>query len=180
MKKNSVCLLLIAVLILSFVGCGRNNSNIVNENSSPAVSDVESFNAEQSLSEKLINEIDGAYSEDAKLPEYSATVGMIELANKYTEKWEQVADKYYNKIMEYDGIIKLSDDYYSSDDLHTFVLNMKTNWEQYNQVQCDNYMKTLRTIYASGTIVGPLYADYEYEMQKEWALQLVDIYEQLP
>ena len=56
---------------------------------------------------------------------------------------------------------------------------MKSNWEQYYQVQCENYLKTLQAIYSGGTIVGPLFANYKYKMQKEWTLQLVDICEQL-
>lgn len=81
--------------------------------------------------------------------------------------------------MEYNGIIQGSDDYYSSDDLHTFVSNMKTSWEQYNQTQCENYFKVLETIYAGGTIVRPIFADYKLNLQKEWALRLVIIYDQL-
>ena len=134
---------------------------------------------EESLREKLIREIDGAYLQESESTEYSTTVGMVELADKYTEKWKQVADGYYKKIMEYDGIVRPSEDYYSSDDLHTFVSNMKANWEEYSQKQCENYAKTLQTIYAGGTVTGPVYASYKYELQKEWALQIVGIYTQL-
>ena len=141
--------------------------------------EVEANVGGESLSAKLIREIEGAYHKEAELSEYSSTIGMIELADKYTEKWKQVADEYYNKIMEYNDIVSDSEEHYSSEDLHTFVSNMKTNWEQYNQVQCDNYSKTLRAIYNGGTIVGPIMADYKYENQKEWALQLVEIYQQL-
>ena len=48
---------------------------------------------------------------------------------KYTKKWKQVADEYYDKITKYEGIAQLDENYYSSDDLHTFVSNMKINWE---------------------------------------------------
>jgi len=133
----------------------------------------------ESLADKLAREIDSAYAKELELPEASSTIGMIEAANKYTDKWKQVADEYYNIIMAYDGITQPSEAYYSSDDLHTFVSNMKTSWEQYNQVQCENYLKTLQTIYGGGTIVGPIMADYKYDMQKEWALRLVKIYQQL-
>ncbi|MBE6798051.1 MAG: hypothetical protein E7531_06960 [Ruminococcaceae bacterium] len=81
--------------------------------------------------------------------------------------------------MKYDGITQLDENYYSSDDLHTFVSNMKKSWESYNKEQCDNYGKTLSAIYGGGTIIGPLLADFEYNMQKDWALRLVNIYEKL-
>ena len=125
----------------------------------------------------LLREIEGVYLEEQKLPEYSTTIGMIELANTYSEKWKQVADEYYNKIMEaeieeYDESVQPN---YSSDALHTFVSNMKTSWEKYYQEQCDNYYKVLKANYGPGTIVGPIFANYKYEMQKEWALRILDI-----
>ena len=55
---------------------------------------------------------------------------------------------------------------------------MKTSWEKYHAEQCENYEKALYAIYA-GSIVGPIFADYKYEAQKDWALQLVSIYEHL-
>lgn len=185
MKKFAV-LLCFVILILSLCACSTdveneiiNNSEGTSTPSSSIGSEVAENQVKESLSEKLIREIDGAYLEEQKAQESSTTVGTIELADKYTEKWKQVADEYYEKIMKYDGIIQMSDTHYSSDDLHMFVSNMKTNWEAYNQEQCTNYMKTLQTIYADGTIVGPIFANYKYEMQKVWALQLVGIYQQL-
>lgn len=190
MKKFAV-LLYCVIFVVSFCGCNKNVENEINNNldlvpnSSTSSIDEEVVDeqvdeqVDESLYEKLIREIDGAYLEEQKAPENSSTIGMIELSDKYTEKWKQVADEYYNKIMEYDGFTELDENNYSSDDLHTFVSNMKTNWEEYNEEQCTNYMKTLQTIYGGGTIVGPIFADYKYEMQKDWALQLVGIYQQL-
>lgn len=134
---------------------------------------------QETLSERLVREIDSTYREEQKSPEDGSTIGMVELSNKYAQKWKQVADEYYDKIMKYDGITQLDENYYSSDDLHTFVSNMKKSWESYNKEQCDNYGKTLSAIYGGGTIIGPLLADFEYNMQKDWALRLVNIYEKL-
>lgn len=186
MKKLAVILCCV-ILAVSLCACKKdaeketNNNLDVGSNSSTSLigDDVVEDQVDESLYEKLIREIDGAYIEEQKAPESSSTVGMVELSDKYTEKWKQVADEYYDKIMKYDGITQLNENYYSSDDLHTFVSNMKTNWEEYNQKQCTNYVKTLQTIYGAGTIVGPIFADYKCEMQKEWALQLVGIYQQL-
>ena len=133
----------------------------------------------KSLAEKLVDEIEEAYEADSLRDEYASTVGMCELHNKYTKKWKEIADEYYDKIMAYDEDIQLSDAYYSTDDLHTFVSNMKTSWEKYNKEQCENYAKVLQTIYQGGSIIGPLAASYECEMQKEWALQLVRLYSHL-
>ena len=183
MKRIIVLFCVVLMLVSILFGCQKadvaNDDSNLSTSTSSADQDVQKNTVEESLTEKLIREIDGAYAEESKLPESSTTAGMVELSDKYTEKWKQIADEYYNKIMEYDGIITPNEIYYSSDDLHTYVSNMTTNWEQYHRVQCENYVKTLQTIYADGTIVGPIFADYKYEMQKEWALQIVGIYEQL-
>jgi len=126
---------------------------------------IETGTNKETLTEKLIREIDDAYHKEAELPEFSTTVGMIELADKYAGKWKQIADEYYNILIK-------------NDNLHTYILNMKNNWEEYYQTQCENYIEILHSIYDHGTIIGPIFAHYKYELQKDWALRLVEIYEQ--
>lgn len=129
----------------------------------------------ESLSAQLIRDIDGAYEEAQKQPEYSSTGGMVDLAAAYRDKWKQVADQYYEKIMNYDA----ADNVWSVDDLRRSVGNMKTRREQYIGEQSADYEKALYAIYG-GSIVGPIAANYEYKLYKEWALELVEIYESLP
>ncbi len=142
------------------------------ENSEPLTDNVTETIPEntvyESLSKRLIREIDGEYKEKQELPENCTTIGMV-----------QLADEYYNKLMEYEGIIQFSDTYYSSADLHTFVSNLKNNWEQYRDEDYESYMKILQTICGSGTAVGPLFAGYRYNMEMEWALKLVGICQHL-
>ncbi len=197
MKKKLLCMVIALVTLITLASCRSNpttppqneethNTNPSENTTSPSENttlpsedttehDVVEDQVDESLCEKLIREIDGTYAEESKLPESSTTVGKVELADKYTKKWQQVADEYYNKIMAFDENIAPSEIYYSTDDLHTFVSNMKISWEQYYQEQCENYIKTLQAIYNGGTIVGPIFAVYKYEMQKEWALQMVGI-----
>ena len=132
----------------------------------------------ETTTEKLLREIDNEYKKESFEGDGS-TGAMVDRADEYTKKWQEVADEYYNKLMEYDGIVQIDETcIYSSDDFHNFIKNMKTSWEKYHTVQCENYEKALYAIYA-GSIVGPIFADYKYDAQKDWALQLVAIYEQL-
>ena len=199
MKKLVAIFLLFGVLLALFCGCENVKTvDTPTESLLPTETQQDSQPATQvqqetqqtahdrsliyipdSMVEKITLEMDEAFVADSKLPEYSSTYGMCVLYDKYAEKWKQIADEYYNKIMAFDGILQLSDIYYSSEDLHIFVTNMKTNWEAYNQVQCENYLKTLKAIYGPGTIVGPLSSDYKCNQYKEWALQLVSIAQQL-
>ena len=189
MKRIALFALAFA-MVLSFFGCNGSKISVENNVDSSAYDTTLATNEattvpdeEQdmhvSLSQKLIDEIDGAYREEVKNGEVSSNVGKVDLTSKYTEKWKQTADEYYGKLMEYEGIVPPSDIYYSSDDLHTFVSDMKNTWETYSKEQRKNYLKVLQTVYAAGTIVGPLIAEYEYDMQMEWTLELVEICEQL-
>jgi len=130
----------------------------------------------ESMADKITRELEEEYNKDSMLEEYQSTVGMIELSEKYTEKWKQIADEYYNKLLEIDNIEPMNEYYYTADEMHTFVTNMKTNWEEYNKIQCENYSKAIRAAYNGGTLAGPVAANYALERQKEWAIQLINLY----
>ena len=189
MKKT---LLLLTVLALCLSGCQWEREKPQTE--SPETSAVttaatESVPTESTgsaeellrgnyLQDRYIAEIDGAYAEEAKLPDSSTTAGMVQLSAKYADMWAAVADEYYQKLMAYDDVTDNSLGY-TADDLHRYISTMKENWEQYYQVQCENYNDTLRVIYDRGTIVGPISGDYRYKLQKDWALFILEICEQL-
>ncbi len=131
----------------------------------------------EALSDKLIREIDGAYKKET-LESDNSNITLLEITYRYIEKWQDVADEYYNKLMEYEDIVVIDSTSYSADDFHKFIKNMKTNWERYNTEQCENYDKVLYAIYG-GSMISLISAKYRYEAQRDWALQLVSIYEQL-
>ncbi len=172
MKKLICIILSLLVLTVCFCSCKAPENN---DEIKPTENTETKNDQSETLADKLIREIETRYNEELDLPENSSTAGMCSVSNKYTAKWKEVADHCYDKIMNYNGIVAESEDYYTSDDLHTFVSNMKTSWELYYKEQCDNYQKTLATIYSRGSVVGTIFANYQYEMQKEWALQLVSI-----
>lgn len=124
----------------------------------------------------MVLEIDGALEEELKDSLKYSVVDAANIIDKYAEEWKERADEYYNKLMEFDGILQLNDHYYSSDDFHTFISEMKTNWEQYYQVESENYLKMLEAVNTGSSNTVTMMARYEYEMQKEWALKLINIY----
>ncbi len=174
--KKAVIFLLVLTLLFSFCGC--ENGEGANETPTPTQTVEVTPTIEptpendETLAETLIREIDSAYLQDQAKPEYGTTAGMIELSDIYCAKWKQVADEYYNKIMEYDDIE-------SAEQLHNSVSNLKANWEEYYNEQCNEYRDTLVALYGNGTVIGVIFADYKYEMHKEWALELVGIYMQM-
>ena len=180
MKRVLLFCSAIGLLILCLCGCQKSA-----ETSSQVVASLpadvsENATAEEtplyeSLSDRLTREIDGAYQAERQKPENSSTAAVADVAAIYTEKWAQIAEKCYNAIMAYEELYPPSDIYYSSDDLHSFVTDMKMNWEQYSQRQEDNYLKVMQSYYQAGTIVVMIMADYTYDMQMNWALELAGI-----
>ena len=148
-------------------------------NSLKDLKNILKYSAFESLSDSLIREIDGAYHEESKLPENSSTGGMVEVAAKYTDKWKEIADEYYDKIMDYGNSEQTDESVVMIDELKASVSKMKTNWERYYKEQSEAYANTLYAVYNGGTILHPMIADYKYDQQKEWALRLVSIYEQI-
>ena len=174
MKK--IIALVLSILMLFLCGCQLDNQNKSDHNSTPSKTDGQDIITEESISKRLVREMDEALKKELEDPNNYSTTEMANVTLKYTEKWQKIADEYYNKLMEFDGIIQLNEHYYSSDDFHTFISEMKKNWEQYYQIECENYLKVLEAIYNGGTITITFMADYEYEMQKDWAVKLIDIY----
>ena len=117
MKK--IIALILVIFMLCLCGCQSNNQG---------ETELQDIKTEESLSDKLVREMDSALQEDLKNPDNYSTAGMASVTLKYAEKWQEIADEYYNKLMEFDGILQLNDHYYSSDDFHTFISEMKTNW----------------------------------------------------
>jgi hypothetical protein len=151
----------------------------VNPQNGELLKNILKYSAFESLSDSLIREIDGAYHEESKLPENSSTGGMVEVAAKYTDKWKEIADEYYDKIMDYGNSEQTDESVVMIDELKASVSKMKTNWERYYKEQSEAYANTLYAVYNGGTIIHPMIADYKYDQQKEWTLRLVSIYEQI-
>ncbi len=131
------------------------------------------------LTDMIVENIDKAYKADQELPEFSTTGGMVQLAEQYSLKWQSVAEEYYGKLMEY----RFSEEYpemgQTTEELHKVISDMKESWERYYTEEIKNYEIILNQIYAGGTIRYPLLADYRYELNMEWALKLVSIYDSL-
>jgi len=199
--KRYLTLLCCAVLILSLCACNKDTGNLAKddfqrpslaptnsvENNSEGTPKLPTDSVEQetadstlqtvpeSLTERITRQMEEAFEADAKLPEYTSTAGMCSLYDKYTEKWRQIADEYYDKIMAYEDLAVPGDVYYTAEDLHIFAADLKTNWEQYAWEQYDIHIKILETIYQGGSIIGPLSASYRCNQYKEWALELISL-----
>lgn len=160
MKKCVVLVMILAVL--SLCSCGENL---------PATENNINDTSVESIKDKLVADIEGEYQKETEKAEYMTTLGMIELANKYGDKWKAVSDEYYNKILsaftgpEADGLKEKLD-------------ALKVSYEEYAKDNLAVHTEIYKSQYTGGSIIGPLCASKQYELQKEYALTLIGIYEQ--
>lgn len=190
MRKLIVFLVVLSILAIVFSSCGKEQgtaggsaAETTGEQTGLASGSTEDADlavySRESLTAKYTREIAGAYAEENKLPDSGTTAGMVELADKYAAQWTAVAEEYYQKLLVYEHDWEELEGYPSAEEFHAYISNMKSSWEQNYQVMYENYFGTLEYIYGTGTIVGPVAAQFRYNMQRDWALLILDICDQL-
>lgn len=131
------------------------------------------------LREKYEAEIEADYAADADLPEYQSTAGMCELSDQYTKRWRDIADKYYNKLLAYEHKEDVSTPYCSVEEYRTALADMKAAHEDFVEKEMTAYSTILRYEYQGGTISGVIAAGHRYNLEKEWALKILDMCDML-
>lgn len=192
--KKVVCSFCAMVFVFSLTACGgepknsattsvnqtTNTSVITNSiDSTTTSSETSNITDKEDLTEKYIREIDDAYIEESKKEENSSTLKIIEVTDTYAAKWTDLADEYYNKIINYESSVTETENYSNTEELRAYVSGLKTTFTTDFQTKSEEYLKSLQDQYGTGSIIGPAMATYKYNLQKEWALQILEIYEQL-
>ena len=128
-----------------------------------------------SLRDQYEAEVEADYAADAELPEYQSTAGMCELGDKYAQRWQKIADEYYDKLLAYELEEDISTPYCSVEEYRTALADMKAAHEDFVEKEMTAYSTVLRYEYQGGTICGPIAADHRYELEKAWALKILDL-----
>lgn len=175
MKKFIAAILLLILLLSGCVatGLGETTTAPTPTNSETATEKNNYKNNEITLTEKYLAEIDKEYKirlENDELSNYE--IG--EVSQEYAKKWCLIADDYYNKILE-----KPDEYLYDKGLLKSSIIKMKENWDNYSKQEKNDYNNLLIAIHGGGTIVGPETAKYDYELEKQWALKILEIAERM-
>lgn len=128
-----------------------------------------------SLQDKYEAEVEADYAADAELPEYQSTAGMCELSDKYTKRWSDIADEYYDKLLAYELEEDISTPYCSVEEYRTALADMKAAHEDFVEKEMTAYSIILRYEYQGGSISGVIAAGHRYELEKTWALKILDL-----
>lgn len=127
-----------------------------------ATTSQQTQNEKTDIYTELENTINVPY--EKALDNAGSTLEIREVHNFYNQKWQEISDKYYNELIKVEK-------------LKPYIIQLKKDWEVYYNSQIENYRKIYGTIYEGGSLTGIVFDSRERELQKEWAMQLVDIYE---
>lgn len=188
--KRFLCLIIAVIMVISLGACGGANSDESTDTDNATTLQTEPSqavttapqkvqNTEETMYDRIVREIDGEYKEKQELPENYTTAGMVQLAVEYREKWEDVAQTCYEKLMEYEPIELPDSNLCSAEEFHTYIDDYMKNWEQYRDADFEMYGKIILRTSGGGSAVAPRCAQYEYRRTMEWALGLVGICQQL-
>lgn len=109
----------------------------------------------------LIENIETEY--DEALNNALSTADMCDVHIEYAHKWKEIADEYYNKLIEDEG-------------LKPYIIELKSDWEVYYNSQIENYRNIYSEIFEGGSLTGVLFDSLKCDLQKDWAMQLINIY----
>ena len=126
-----------------------------------------------SLADRYLDEVETAYKSDSQLPEYQSTAGMCELNDKYTKRWQEIADEYYDKLMAYEYDFETP--FCGVEEFRSALADMKANHEEYVEEEMDAYVSVVKYEVQGGSASGVVISGHRCELDKEWALKILDI-----
>ena len=189
--KKFLSLLLAVMLIFSLLGCNLRQGSESAKSEKTSSTTVKKEKAEDTDKEFVkpegdtktkqdyIKEIDDEYQEMQYADEYGTTEGMSRLAQRYAEKWEEVSDEYFKKLTAVDGRVTYKGKEYSSKEFREYITDLKNKRLKEIEQKKEENLKELNEEYEGGSIIGPAASSYNYDLQMEWALELVEIYSEI-
>lgn len=190
-KRTWLCLFLISLLVLC-AGCSVNTpapeptptQNVETTHKEEAalkqeptapVAEEQQPSRPVSLTERYVQEVEAACEADSLLPEYQSTAGMCELNGKYANRWADIADEYYQKLLAYEHDEDYSTPFCTVEEFRTALIDMKTDHKEYVEKEMTAYNTILKYEYQGGSISGVISSGHRCSLEKEWALKILNI-----
>ena len=97
--------------------------------------------------------------------EATSNYEMCEVNSQFAEKWKQEAELYLNKICEI-----------ADEDLKQAIIAGQESWENTYPIQMQENLTYLQYVYGSGSVVPVIHSKYDYDLQRERAIELYEMY----
>lgn len=103
----------------------------------------------------------------------------INVCDKYREEWKKIADRYYNEILYYNGDVPVHSDFSTDAQMHEFVQFKKAEFDRQFESESQSYLTQMENQYGKGDKASAMCAEYKFELQRSFALEMIEIYELL-
>jgi len=100
--------------------------------------------------------------------EATSNYEMCEVNRQFAEKWRQEAQLYLNKICEI-----------ADEDLKQAIIAGQTAWENAYPMRMEENFAYLLYVYGSGSVVPIIHSKYDYDLQRERAIELYEMYNEV-
>ncbi len=155
---------------------GTNNSSAENTQED-ATEYPYTAEATGSLGTKHSNKIDVPFEQALNKAESDEKI--VNVCEKFTREWKVVADRYYKEILYYNGSVPEATNFATDKQMHAYIEQRKSEWlSDYNR-NVKDYAKKLEKKFTDTDKVEAMVARLEFDMQREFALELIGIYEML-
>lgn len=148
------------------------SSHITPEASSDATSEATSDAITETTTEVIIDfttlfvELDDEYKK--RVTGSCSNSEEVEINYQFAEAWKMAVDEYYDWIL-----------LHAEDELYNEISAEVVRWEEYSQNCLGAYESYLYQIYTTGTIVPVLQSEYTYNLYRDKALELYELYSSL-
>ena len=157
---------------------GSSSETAIELDSQPSA--IEYSNMFESLADIIQQKIDGELKKEQYLDENCTTMGMANFYLKYAEKWESIANQYYERLFDFKEDWYSLDESNTNEDFYESISRMKEIRETYRDELLDAYYMNKRSLYGTGSYVTVGMAVCEYDLAKDWAMRVLNIYQQCP
>lgn len=103
----------------------------------------------------------------------------IAVCDKYREEWAKIAKRYINELLNYNGDVPVHADFSTDKELHEFVEFRKVDFETFFDSDSKSYLAQMEEQYGKGDKADALCAKYMFDLQRAYALEMIEIYELL-
>lgn len=139
--------------------------------------EVTTADATGPLSSKHSQKIDVPFEAEYALTNTDGEKAII--CDKYREEWEKIGKRYYNELIHYSGDVPLHPDFSTDKEMHEFVEFRKGDFESYFESDSKSYLADMEEQYGKGDKASALCAKHKFELQRSFALEMIEIYELL-
>ena len=163
--KKVLCAILALALLVCFSACQTDAPSA--ENPTP----------QEPLTDRYLREIQDTYDAQMAKEENQSTAQMVQITQQYTQTWSDVAQEYYEKLMGFSGELSSRETLQSVEDLRAYVETQKQTFDADYLSKSDAYLQSLQESYGGGSIIGLSMSVFQYDLQKNWALSLLQLYD---